>query len=358
MTGTSSNPYTQNQNHRGDTGSDEFQNQSAPIRFESIAAFRARAATQPERSWLIDGLIPDAGRVLIVAPTNAGKTWLALVAALTATRHKRPVYLVEEEGSARGLASRLDALSIPDADNFHIAHLSAVTLDDARHRTHLAKLVAEADAPVLVLDPLVSLSQGDENSTQDANALRAKLEKLAKANPRALLIVLHHTGKAVREGSDPFAARGSSVFPSWADVLLNLEPVKTPKGSRTIKLRVSVAKDREGERGLCRVVTVNAATGEVSAEDAAPQEQGALETAVMQVVRKALEPMTKNGIWKAVGGNKQTALAAVDALVRRGELAATGAKTPKFTLPRPAESVVVTDDRTPRGADVEVTNEP
>lgn len=345
MTGTSSNPYVQNRYQSGGTGTERFQNQSVPleepIRFESIAAFRTRAASQPERGWLMDGLIPDRGRVLIVAPTNVGKTWLALVAALTAAEQNRHVFFVEEEGSARGLAARLDALGAPNAENFHIAHLGAVTLDDARHRSQLVRLVAEAEAPVLVLDPLVSLSHGDENSTQDANALRSRLEQLVKVNPRALLIVLHHTGKAARDGSDPFAARGSSVFPSWADVHLNLEPVKTPAGSRRIELKVTVAKDREGERGLCRQLTIDVATGAVSTDDAGARGLETLKATITRTVAAAPEPMSKNGIVKAIGGNRADVLRAIDELAGAGDLAATGGNTPRFTLPKTLE---VTDE--------------
>jgi hypothetical protein len=269
--------------------------------------------------------VPDSGRLLIVAPTNSGKTWVALLAAFAAGKAGRSVYFVEEEGSARALADRMKALGIVELERFHVAHLKGLLLDDSGHREELRCALAADTAPVMVLDPLVSLWRGDENSTKDANIMRGHLEELAKANPSSLLIVLHHTGKGTPrgDGPDPFAGRGSSVFPGWADVQLNLAPVNNARGSGVFEVDVSVAKDREGERGIKRRLRIVLGTGTVSFEDVARGGDEDLAREIVRVLRKAPDGLTKTAIARAIPRQKQAVLQAVSALVDEGRVEAT-----------------------------------
>ena len=54
--------------------------------FESLADFLDRTAKLPPPSWLLEPLVPDAGRLFMVSAPNAGKTFLALVIAKAAAR--------------------------------------------------------------------------------------------------------------------------------------------------------------------------------------------------------------------------------------------------------------------------------
>ena len=200
-TGSGSQPRGGTGNHLKRSGS---RNQSEPagtsLRFESLADFIARARREPEVTFLLPNLVPDRGRVLVVAPPNAGKTWLALAVAKAACGEDRAVLFVEEEGSTRKLGERLEAMRFPPNARFELAHLKSVKLDELGQRRAMVERLRAERAPVLVLDPMTSLWSGDENETQAVNRLRGYLDELATANPAALVVVLHHTSKAAANG--------------------------------------------------------------------------------------------------------------------------------------------------------------
>lgn len=290
--------------------------------FESLSSFLARAEKEPAREWLVEGFVPDRGRLLVVAPTNAGKTWVALVAAIAAAKADRAVFFVEEEGSARALGDRFKALGLREAPKFYIAHLKALMLDDRHTRSKLRELLEREHAPVMVLDPLASLWRGDENSTREANQVRSHLDELAKANPRALLVVLHHTGKAAArgEGDVTFAGRGSSVFPGWADMQVNLSPVASERGSGVFSADLSVTKDREGERGLKQRIRIELRSGDISFVDAEDDGREDIRGEVLTIVSNSRDGLRKTAIATQVRRKRQTVLSTVDVLTSEGRL--------------------------------------
>jgi len=223
---------------------------TAPPFFEPLAGFMARTRNLPPTRWLLEGVVREAGRLLIVAAPNAGKTWLGIVIAKAAAEQGRRVFMILEEGGARPTSDRFKSLAIPEDAPIEVAHCRGFLLgDDPRRRNLIERLRAE-DAPVLILDPLVSMFRGDENDTREMNQVRAHLDELVQANPRALIVLLHHTSKAGErgEGNAVYAGRGSTVIGGWADVALNLRHEQSPKGEGRVIFSVLVAKNRDGER--------------------------------------------------------------------------------------------------------------
>lgn len=322
--GSGSKPRGGTGNHLRGTGS---RNQKEPsgttLRFESLDQFIARARLEPEVTFLLPNLVPDRGRVLIIAPPNAGKTWLALALSKAACAGGRTALFIEEEGSTRKLGERLEAMHFPAGARFELLHLASVKLDEARQRRALVERLRREVAPVLVLDPMTSLWSGDENETQAVNRLRGYLDELATANTAALVVVLHHTSKAAAngDGHEINAARGSSVFSGWADVMLNLSHAQGPKG--TIALDVKVAKNRDGERGYRANVRIDLATGEVTLDDATEPADD-LDQRILEALKDAPGGLTKNGVTKSVKGQRATTLRRVDALVTEGRLVKVG----------------------------------
>jgi hypothetical protein len=93
------------------------------VLFEPLAVFLERAAKLPPPAWLLKDLVPDAGRIFIVAAPNAGKTFLAMVIGNTAAKAGRPVFMVLEEGGVRTTADRFRNLGFSPAAPVHVAHL-------------------------------------------------------------------------------------------------------------------------------------------------------------------------------------------------------------------------------------------
>ena len=287
--------------------------------FEPLGAFLARTANLPPPSWILDRLVPDAGRLFIVAAPSAGKTFLALVVAKVAASAGRPVFLVLEEGSARATGDRFRSLGFEPAAPIHVAHLKGVALRDAGVRQKLVAVLKAYPDPIMVLDPFSSVFDGDENDTRQMNAAKGYLEELARANPRALLVLCHHTSKAGERGDGPamYAARGSSILSGWADVQLNLKHHPLPENSGKVAFVAKVEKHRDGERGYRTLVTVPLGGGEVTF-DKPPADHSRAEK-ILTVAREQPE-LSKDALAREVGGRKKDTCAEIDRLIAAGTL--------------------------------------
>jgi hypothetical protein len=294
-----------------------------PMLFEPLSAFLERTANLPPPSWLVPDLVPSAGRLLVVAAPNAGKTFLALVIAKAAAVIGRPVLLVLEEGSPKSTGDRLKNLAFPADAPVLIAHLRGLQLDEPR----LLESVTTAVAPVVVLDPFVSLFHGDENETKAMAVAAALLEQIYRANSDALVVLCHHTSKTGERGeggSGIYAGRGSTVLPAWADVQINLTHEATRKNSGCVSFLAKVEKCRDGERGHSARVTISLGAGEVTFDHIGEAGRAAkddrLRAKALAILGKAKRPRSKNDISERIGGNRQSLLRILDELEDAGEI--------------------------------------
>lgn len=285
--------------------------------FEPLEDFLTRADAEPEPSWLIPELMPDRGKVFIVAEPSAGKTWMALLACQAAAANGRDVFLVEEEGPARSLGWRLKTLGV--RGRLHIAHARAVLIDDDKCRAALVERVRQANRPVVVFDPFTSLHTGNENDTEHANNLRRQLTEIATAHPESLIIVCHHQSKNT-ERSDMYAGRGSSVFAGWVDVQLNLTHLPSRKEEGRVAFRVLLAKVRDGHRGLKRDVRIDLADGSVEVSDTNEEAADDIDGLIEKNLKGAPGGLQRSALKGLIRKNKQNVLARIDALLEQGVL--------------------------------------
>ncbi|KFA89973.1 hypothetical protein Q664_31530 [Archangium violaceum Cb vi76] len=267
-------------------------------------------------------MVPDSGNLLIVAAPGAGKTFLALVIAKTAAAAGRPSLLVLEEGRPRSMFDRFTALAFPPDAPVLIAHRKGVRLDDEAIRAKMAEFLRAHDAPVVVFDPFSSLFLGNENDTEAVNQAKEHVQRLATVNPRALVVLLHHTSKAGERGEGPpiYAARGSTVLPGWADMQVNLSREDTPRNSGLVAFVAQVAKGRDGETAQRFRFTLSLGKGTVMVEDVSAAVAQDKAQQVREVLASATAPLNKSRLAESVGGRKQDALRAIDAMEARGEL--------------------------------------
>ena len=96
----------------------------------------------------------------------------------------------------------------------------AIHLDDAEHRERLEQTVARISPRMLLLDPLVRLHRGDENSAADVSKMLSFLRTLQRQHAVAIALV-HHVRKtsAAQPGQ---ALRGSGDLHAWSDSSLYL----------------------------------------------------------------------------------------------------------------------------------------
>ncbi len=189
-------------------------------------------ATNPEPTWLITSLWGEQAVGFIGGTPKSCKTWLALELA-TAVASGRPclgrfavrdpghVLLYTAEDGAADVRRRVAAIAT--ARNVDLKRLAVglinepmLQLDRPGHQHRLAATLAKVKPRLLVLDPLVRLHRGDENSAGDVSALLAFLRGLQREH-RVAIAVVHHVRKAVSSGQPGQALRGSGDLHAWSD---------------------------------------------------------------------------------------------------------------------------------------------
>jgi hypothetical protein len=207
-----------------------------------------RPGETPEE--VIEGLLPPNSVVGLVAPSQSGKSLLALhLASCVSTgrpffgrncKRGLVVYLCGE-GKA-GLRARLQAIELHHKHGLHGAPLVvlpvAVSLLDSREVSRIKRAIAEIEAEtdlkitLLVVDTLARfLAPGDESKAQDMSRFLNAVDSIRGG---ATALICHHTGH------DHSRARGSSSWTASLDVEYRIER----KGDL---VTVSCLKMKDGE---------------------------------------------------------------------------------------------------------------
>src|SRR6185503_13624133 len=211
------------------------------------------AATFMQRkpgSWIIKGVLPKAGLVLVYGDSGAGKTFLVLDLVGAVARgadwreHKvkrgRVVYVVAEgaSGFQKRLAAYcqfngidpedLDLLVIPDVPN----------LIDKGHMKELIPALKKAGpVAVVVIDTYARAMAGaNENDAKDTGQAVAHCDLIHRTTG-ALVMLVHHSGKDGSKG-----ARGSGALRAAADAELEVVQLRDYRVA-------TVTKMKDGEDG-------------------------------------------------------------------------------------------------------------
>jgi hypothetical protein len=213
----------------------------------------------PPKQWHVPGLIGE-GFGLIVAPPEAGKSWLVAATGLACASggkafgyidvHQRPVlYMALEDGEQR-LQERHRLLLGAEADkpeNMHVI-VSATPLT-APHIIAAFMQLYGADHPLVIVDTMVKIRParrpGDDPYQFDytfASGLKAQLH----GRPGAGLWAVHHSRKATAEDFVD-AVSGTNGLAGAADHILVL---KHPRLSAQASLLVTSRDVAEGEYAL------------------------------------------------------------------------------------------------------------
>lgn len=192
---------------------------------------------QAAPSWLIEDLWGDEAVGFIAGTPKAGKTWLALELAVAvasgqpclgryAVRRRGHVLLYAAEDTAPDIKHRVAAIAhtrgLAGLDRLALGLITVpdLRLDSDEHQQRLAATLAEIQPRLLILDPLVRLHRGDENSAADVSLLLGCLRQLQRQHAVAIILV-HHVRKT--SANQPGQAlRGSGDLHAWSDSSLYL----------------------------------------------------------------------------------------------------------------------------------------
>lgn len=185
----------------------------------------------PSADWLIEGLWADRAVGCLGGTPKSCKTWLALEMAVAvasgqpclgrfAVPRRGPVLLYCAEDGARAIQQRVAGLARArglDFDRLGIGWMRAegLSLDEPTHLRRLSATIGNTHPRLVILDPLVRLHRGDENSATAIADLLGGLRELQRMHGTAILLV-HHVRKS--GASEPGQAlRGSGDLHAWGD---------------------------------------------------------------------------------------------------------------------------------------------
>lgn len=199
----------------------------------ALPVTRLARLTFPEGrdDWLIEGLWANEAVGCVGGIPKQGKTWLALEMALAVAsgqpclgrfpvKNPGPVLVFCAEDGPQTVQRRVAGLAkVRGVDFARLAvgwiDAATILLDDPVHQQRLAFTVAATKPRLLILDPLVRLHRGDENSSGDIARVLGYLRSLQREHHVAIVLV-HHTRKS--GASDPGQAlRGSGDLHAWGD---------------------------------------------------------------------------------------------------------------------------------------------
>src|SRR5437660_8420402 len=197
----------------------------------SLAQLLEQQPPTPPPSLLEPGLLPAQGIGFVGGEPKVGKSLLVanLALALAAGSHRvgfpvptpRRVLVCQFELPLPQFVSRLPVMRRslgPGADQNLLVDTQATghLLSAPQGLNHFVVAARAAAAEVIVLDPLYSTHDQDENDTRSMAALCQTLLRLRDAT-KAALIVVHHIRKSITREEIGSAFRGSSALHAVGD---------------------------------------------------------------------------------------------------------------------------------------------
>lgn len=200
----------------------------SPTRY-TVHWAREALEPQPEKDWIIEGLMAAGDVVIMVGEGGSKKTFLELDAGICVAQgrpwldfqtRQGTVLLVDEESGIDRLNRRLGRLmrAHEAGSDTPLAYISleSVNLLEELEANELEKLIEELGARFVGIDALVDIMLGaDENAAKEIQPVFHRLRKIA-ANQKCGIMLIHHTNKAG-------GYRGSSAIKGAIDVMLIVE---------------------------------------------------------------------------------------------------------------------------------------
>ncbi|MFO0972027.1 MAG: AAA family ATPase [Phycisphaerae bacterium] len=275
-------------------------------------------------AWTVEGLLPTGGISVLAGKPKTGKSTLARVLALSVASGRPfldracqpgPVLYLAHEDKRSELREHFHALGATNEPL--LVHAGRAPLDTDAAIAELAGLIRERGAVLVVVDTLMRLVRlPDANDYARVNLALEPLCHLARETGAHLLLV-HHAGKAEREGGD--AVLGSTAFFGAVDTALILR--RRSDGARIIESRQRYGADLPATvlRLDPESRSVESAGGVVENDDAKRQ----------QAIIDALAGghLTESEIREAVGGDSRVVRQTLHGLIHDGRIERSGSGT-------------------------------
>lgn len=344
---------------------------------QRIKAATDRLSTIPDYDeaveWRIEELWQQGQTVLLTAQYKAGKTTMVINAIrslvdgkpflgqFVTTAVTRNVYVVNAEMTGRQFRRWLREAGIENRDRVFAMHVreagtAAGDILDPTSRDLLIEELNEADAEVLILDPLnplLSAANVDENASTEVAKWFNALTDVVERSPVQDVLLVHHFGHQGERGrgSSKFmdapdaiwtytkgAQRGKHAAPDDDDDLLGeIETAAEPRFLAAIGRDVELAKSRVDYDAATRTLTMTVVgAGPNNPADRVRQDRLRIEAVVGHIVSFVLANpgITSGALFGLVKGKKDTFHRGVEEAVGQGLIAEEPGpnKSKKFTV--------------------------
>ncbi len=265
----------------------------------SLAQLLAQQPATPPASWIEPGLLPPQGILFVGGEPKVGKSLLVanLALLLAAGRERagfsapaaRRVLMCQFELPTPQFVARLAVMrrafgSAADQNLLVDTRATGHLLSAPPGLNHFLAAARTAAAEVIVLDPLYSAHDQDENDTRAMAALCQSLLKLRETS-KVALIVVHHVRKSVGRDEIGSAFRGSSALHAVGDSYLLLARPAAHLAQATVEMRFQF---RYAAQQPSRLLTLDPQTLWFSAAGLTPAKAPARSKVEQQDVSKAL----------------------------------------------------------------------
>jgi len=196
------------------------------------------------KNWLP---IPKENLTMITAPGGSGKSFLSIQIALKMLLenkdYKTLIWNTEDtKGDIRKRTNQILNYILNEND-LDIKNIDIIDNSNLPIYFNDNNLQAFKDLfkpyNLIILDPLISFFQGEENSNTEARRFMNIINKIAIDNNQAIIII-HHHNKKDKEGNS--RTRGASAFVDAARLLYEINNIENNKNKKEIK----IVKDNKG----------------------------------------------------------------------------------------------------------------
>jgi hypothetical protein len=207
-------------------------------------------------SWVVPGIIPEAGCGLLVSAPKVGKTRIAIEMALGLASGRKPLGLSTQRRQAVGFFSledgeylfskRLDGGMrdgraryhwdghiVRDGDKYTwqppepmslFTNFAQIDLSDDGDKQRLYETIVKYELKLVIIDTLsMAIGKSDVSNSKDMYAILKDIKTIAKTTGCAIMFI-HHTRKRVFEKGESIQEMvlGSTALHAWSDFIMNL----------------------------------------------------------------------------------------------------------------------------------------
>lgn len=313
----------------------------APIDLAPIAARIRNGTHEPTVPVVlaVDGALPlfYAERInSLFGESGGGKTWVALAAVAEVARARRRALLVDYEDNANGIAERLVLLGLDDDEIACVDYVNPSTGIGLGIDAVAARAIELVYGIVVIDSTGEAMAAGgvDSNADREVAQWFALVKRLCRMPGAPAVVVLDHVPKD-REAPSAYAIGSQRKRAAVTGAAYRVDTIKEPAKGRDGKLKLTVAKDRPGNRAkgtTAAIVDVRSGDGvelhlHVSDATAATEEGARFRpTVYMERVSRYLEDNPGAGrrtVQSEVVGKREHINSAIEVLVDEGWITST-----------------------------------